>query len=161
MVIEELLKLCTCSLVFSEELKLCLYNNIDVCSETTSLHVHRFNSLLNTSLPSYTQLQFLTEHKSPCIYIHSFNSSLNTSLHAYIYIYIYIYIQLQFLTEHKSPCIYTGSWAGCEGLVPTPACSCHSPHLGSQPWPVPKATAPHECPADLQGSCGDTSRSAG
>ena len=101
MVIEELLKLSTCSLVFSEELKLCLYNIIDVCSETTSLHVHSFNSLLNTSFPAYTQLQFLTEHKFPCIYIHSFNSLLNTSLHAYT--------QLPFLTEYKSPCIYTAS----------------------------------------------------
>ena len=47
-----------------EELKLCLYNIIDVCSETTSLHVHSFNSILNTSLHAYTQLQFLTEHNS-------------------------------------------------------------------------------------------------
>ena len=62
MVIEELLKLCTCNLVFSEELKLCLYiyNIRD--------HVHSFNSLLNTGLPAYTQLQFLTEHKSACVY---------------------------------------------------------------------------------------------
>ena len=59
---------------------------IDVCSETASLHVHSLNSLLNTSLHAYTQLQFLTEHNSPCIYR-----------------------QLQFLTEHKSPCIYTVS----------------------------------------------------
>ena len=45
-----------------------IYNIIDVCSETTSLHLYSFNSLLNTSLPAYTQLQFLTEHKSTCIY---------------------------------------------------------------------------------------------
>ena len=39
---------------------------IDVWSKTTSLRVHTFNSILNTSLPAYTQLQFLHfySHKS-------------------------------------------------------------------------------------------------
>ena len=41
--------MCTWRLVFSiEELKLCPY--IDLCSVTTSLPAHSFNSSLNTSL---------------------------------------------------------------------------------------------------------------
>ena len=40
-VMEILLKQCTCKLVFSKELKLCLY--IDLCSNTTSMHGHSFN----------------------------------------------------------------------------------------------------------------------
>ena len=51
--------MCTWRLVFSiEELKLCPY--IDLCSVTTSLPAHSFNSSLNTSLHVYIyeQLQF-------------------------------------------------------------------------------------------------------
>ena len=62
-------------------------STFDPASSSLRCYVHKsscsYNSLLNTSLHAYTQLQFLTEHKSPCIIIHCLNFLLNTSLPAY------------------------------------------------------------------------------